>query len=97
MSDSNFHRSVFEIARHIPRGKVASYGQIAAMMGYIQGGRPVGAAMRHAPRDVPWQRVVRNDGSLGCVEGQRALLLREGVNLLPSGKIDMKKHRWDGK
>ena len=97
MKPKSFSESVYEIVKQIPSGKVASYGQIAAMMGYIQGGRPVGTAMRNAPAGLPCHRVVHNDGVPGCVNAHTKMLLDEGVTFKPNGKINMAKHRWNGR
>ena len=97
MPEKNFREAVYNMVRQIPHGKVASYGQIAVMLGYIQGGRPVGTAMRYAPDDLPCHRVVHNDGVPGCVESHTKMLLDEGVMFKPNGKIDMEKCRWNGR
>ena len=95
----NWHEQVFSIVEKIPFGKVASYGQIAKMLGKPRGAREVGWAMRHCPEGLPWHRVVRTDGTVACpgnsdIGGMRqALLMEEGV-LTADGRIDMAAFQW---
>ncbi len=89
------------IVRDIPRGCVASYGQVAEIAGIPRGARQVGATLRGLPdgHDVPWHRVVQSAGTLAFVAGspQYALqcerLLDDGV-AVRGGRIDMRRHRW---
>jgi len=93
----SFFSSVYDIVRQIPRCKAASYGQIACMLGSPHAARQVGWALRCCPDDLPWQRVVRADGSIaagGEPELRRALLEAEGIPFLPDGRVDMKACRW---
>ncbi|MCL2546065.1 MAG: MGMT family protein [Oscillospiraceae bacterium] len=96
---NNFFQQVYEIVAQIPYGKVASYGQIAQMLGAPRMSRHVGFAMRCCPSDdIPWQRVVKKDGSVTggeCAEIRRGLLESEGVTFLPNGRVDMKACQWD--
>lgn len=93
---------VYEIVAMIPKGKVATYGQIATLLGHPRSARVVGWAMRSAPDDLvlPCHRVVNQSGFLaphyafGSQSVQRALLEDEGITFLKSGAIDMKKHLW---
>jgi methylated-DNA-protein-cysteine methyltransferase related protein len=97
--DSFFDR-VYRLVKKIPRGRVASYGQIAWMLDSPRAARQVGWAMRRSPKGLPWQRVVRADGSIAVgVDGGvcRALLEAEGVLFLPDGRVDMRTCRWNGK
>jgi len=93
----NFPDSVYEIVAQIPLGNVASYGQIARMLGKPRGARQVGWAMANCPDNLPWQRVVMADGRIAggqWAELRRALLLAEGVPFLSNGCVDMKKSVW---
>lgn len=93
----SFFDEVYKVVRQIPLGKVASYGQIAAMLGNPRSARVVGWAMNSCPDDLPWQRVVKSDGSLAGRESyeiQKVILLSEGIVFHPNGKIDMKKCLW---
>jgi methylated-DNA-protein-cysteine methyltransferase related protein len=99
---AGFFDNVYALVRRIPRGKVATYGQIARWLGAPRSARVVGWAMHGTPRGarVPWQRVVQQGGSLSptvCPADpgrQRRLLEREGVAFLLSGRIDMARHQW---
>ena len=91
---SSFNEQVYEFVSNIPKGKVASYGQIAKMLGKPRGAREVGWAMRNCPEGLPWHRVVMSDGSIAAGEYaqmRKTLLEEDGVVLLPDGRVDMKK------
>ncbi|MCR1900140.1 MGMT family protein [Irregularibacter muris] len=95
-----FFTQVYNIVEEIPYGKVASYGQIAHMLGRPRAAREVGRAMRFCPKNLPWQRVVMADGSIAggeFPEIRRAILEEEGVLFLPDGRVDMAACRWEGK
>ena len=107
-----FASQVWEIVRKIPRGRVASYGQIAKMLPppdgvdaetYVEfGALWVSGAVASCPDDVPWQRVVNSKGEVSEKNGLEAkrhtlLLEDEGVQFGVRGRIDMKKYGWNGK
>jgi methylated-DNA-protein-cysteine methyltransferase-like protein len=85
----------------VPKGSVASYGQIAEIAGIPRGARQVGYALRQLPNgsDVPWHRVIQSSGRIAFEKGSRAYnrqskrLIMEGVVIL-EGRIDMQKYRW---
>ena len=93
---------IFEVVRSIPHGMVASYGQIAAVVGRCSP-LMVGFAMAAVPfdSDVPWHRVVNHQGmisSRGDGDGeqiQRILLEAEGVHFDENGRIDLNLVRWE--
>jgi len=94
-----FYETVYSIVSKIPYGKAASYGQIAAMAGKPRAAREVGRAMKNCPEHLPWQRVVMADGKVtggGYALIRKAALEEEGVTFLPDGRVDMKKHKWEG-
>jgi len=96
---NNFFEKVYIVVSKIPRGKVASYGQIARMLGHPRGAREVGWAMRCCPDGLPWQRVVKMDGSITggeYAEMRRVLLESEGVEFTLDGRVDMEACCWDG-
>ena len=99
---STFFQQVYEVVRLIPRGKVASYGQIARLLGAPRAARTVGWAMAECPDDVPWQRVVNARGQIslkgptGGATQQRALLEAEGVEFDEHGQIDLARYGWAG-
>lgn len=101
--DSFFERT-YEMVRQIPKGRVASYGQIARMLGEPRKARFVGFAMHSSPGmagGVPCHRVVFKDGSLapgfafGGPDVQRLLLEDEGIRFLPDGRVDMASCAWE--
>lgn len=102
---SPFFARVYAIVTQIPKGNVATYGQIAALAGSPKAARAVGMAMRtnpDAPR-VPCHRVVASDGSLtgysgdGGIEKKSKMLIDEGVQFLPGcNKVDITLAKWDG-
>lgn len=105
MADSSECRRSLEriwaTVRDIPKGSVASYGQIAEIAGIPRGARQVGHALRQLPADsdVPWHRVIRSSGRIAFAKGSRAYnrqsrrLMMEDVAIL-EGRIDMRKYRW---
>ena len=107
-----FASQVWEIVRQIPRGRVASYGQISKILPipagvdgdtYLEfGALWVSGAVASCPDDVPWQRVVNSKGEVSEKNGADAkrhklLLEDEGVVFGVRGRIDMKKYGWSGK
>ena len=89
---------IYALARQIPYGTVATYGQLARLAGNPRMSRVVGYAMHVCPGDVPWHRVVDRTGRL-CPGGeteQRSLLEAEGVTFTPEGKADLARHAWLG-
>ena len=96
-----FDRAVYTLVRQIPRGRVATYGQLAAILGYPRAARAVGYAMKRCPHDIPWQRVVNTRGGISLranVSGmvtQRILLEHEGVPFR-RGRVDLARYRWTG-
>ena len=102
--DNAFFERVYWVVRHIPPGRVATYGQIARLLGVPRGARTVGWALRSLPddREVPWQRVINAQGriSTGWDEpdstSQRALLEAEGIVFDEQGRVDLKVYGWAG-
>lgn len=104
MSPTVFAQSVCRLVAKCPRGKVVSYGGVAALLGKPRLARAVGAALRELPDNptVPWWRVVNSSGAISSRPNhgpaiQRQLLEREGVRFSASGRIDWKAYGWDGK
>jgi methylated-DNA-protein-cysteine methyltransferase-like protein len=97
MKSEEFYAKVYELVAEIPRGRVATYGQIAFMLGRPQCPRWVGQALRHAPADaqLPCHRVVNIQGRIApCWAAQRDLLVKEGVIFKENGCVNLKKHLW---
>ncbi|HEV8612877.1 MAG TPA: MGMT family protein [Gemmatimonadales bacterium] len=96
------YATIYAVVRRIPRGKVASYGQVARLAGLPGGARQVGYAMHALPAGtrLPWQRVVNAQGKVsrrrvpGAELTQRMLLEREGVRFGPGGRIALARYGW---
>ena len=100
--DAAFAQQVYAMVGQIPNGKVATYGQIAELVGDALAAREVGHIMSCVPAELklPCHRVVNRTGGLapeyafGGQDRQRALLEAEGVTFLTDGRIDMVLHLW---
>lgn len=93
----------YDVVRRIPRGRVTTYGTVAALAGLGGRARQVGYAMAALPpdMDVPWQRVVNARGEISARSAgsagekiQRALLEDEGVAFDERGRIDLEVFGW---
>lgn len=101
-SREGFFDRVYEMVEQIPYGMVATYGQIAGLIGAPRSARYVGYALHSNPRpgEIPCHRVVFADGSLargfafGGSDVQRELLEAEGVSFLPDGRVNLAACRW---
>ena len=97
-SDKPFAR-VWRMIAKIPRGRVASYGQLSAMIAHRLTPVGIGWAIRAAPEgSIPWQRVVAAKGRIST-DGehpglQREMLESEGVRFTSEGCVDMTRHAW---
>lgn len=102
---SSFSEKVYKTVKLIPEGKVATYGQIAAMIGNPRSARLVGFALRRLgleERDIPWWRVINSTGWISINHGeggvekniQRILLMEDGVKVDSEYKIDLTEYLW---
>lgn len=96
--DPQFRDRVYVIVSQIPRGRVMTYGQIAALCGSPRAARIVGGIAHFGPLELPWQRVVKKDGSLaegypGGITGHQSALEADGINLV-KGKVNIQKLQW---
>ncbi len=90
------------MVRRIPRGRVATYGQIATLAGQAGHARQVGYALSALPdgSDVPWHRVINTRGEVsrrrtpGYDRLQRMLLEDEGVAFESPGRVPLERYRW---
>lgn len=98
MTDERLAYEILSVVEEIPEGKVASYGQIARLIGREKNSRLVGRVLRFADLygDYPCHRVVNHGGRTapGWHE-QRFLLEREGVEFKSNGCVDMARFQWD--
>lgn len=96
--DEEIVYEILSAVEELPEGRVASYGQIARLIGREKNSRLVGKVLRRAELygDYPCHRVVNHDGRLAPhFPEQRARLKREGVTFRSNGCVDRKKYRWD--
>ena len=92
------------MVRRVPRGRVTTYGHVAALCGKPRAARTVGWALHALPEgsDVPWHRVINAQGGISISkvgippELQRALLESEGVKFDRDGRVDLKRWAWSG-
>ena len=96
-----FTERVKALIKRIPRGRVATYGQIAAFAGSPRGARQVVRILHSssAKDRLPWHRVINAKGMIALKPGygyetQRAMLQKEGVRFYLDGSIDLKKYQW---
>lgn len=89
--------------RRIPKGRVATYGDVAERAGLPGRARLVGTVLRNSPEGslLPWHRVVGAGGVLSveryaphAARTQRMRLEREGVRFTRGGRVDLERHRW---
>jgi methylated-DNA-protein-cysteine methyltransferase-like protein len=92
---------IYAAIRRIPKGKVATYGQIARVAGLPRRARLVGYALSILEdKSVPWQRVVNASGEISMralsftMPEQRAILEDEGIVFSASGRIPLKRFQW---
>lgn len=97
------YRRIYAVVRRIPRGRVATYGQVASLAGLPGHARQVGYALHALPdgSDVPWQRVINHKGEVSARAEpfyepvQRAALEAEGVAFDARGRVDLRRFRWE--
>jgi methylated-DNA-protein-cysteine methyltransferase-like protein len=98
----NRYELIWDVVRKIPKGHVATYGQVAELAGLEGHARQVGYALHNLPArsDVPWHRVINAQGEVSPRSGgdshelQRMLLEAEGVAFDGRGRVDLKRFLW---
>jgi methylated-DNA-protein-cysteine methyltransferase related protein len=96
------YQRIYRVVRRIPKGRVATYGQVASLAGLAGHARQVGYALHALPQGsiVPWHRVVNAAGRIstratpGGELVQRILLEREGIALDARGTVSLDRLRW---
>jgi methylated-DNA-protein-cysteine methyltransferase related protein len=97
-------QAFYAVVRRIPEGRVATYGQVAALAGFPGHARQVGYALHALPEasPVPWQRVVNARGEVSPRSTdeawggfQRHLLEEEGIAFDAHGRLDLARYRWE--
>lgn len=98
--DAEFKDRVYRVVGSIPRGKLATYGQVAALAGCPWAAWEVGQIAHLGPADLPWQRVVNKQGGLasaytwGGFDGHRKALEAEGVEVSDDFKVELGNYLW---
>jgi len=98
---TNYDR-IYDVVERIPKGRVATYGQVASLAGVYGQARLVGYALAALPeeRDAPWHRVINSRGQVsgraepGSEHLQRLLLESEGIMFDDNGRISLDEHLW---
>lgn len=101
MEEKNAYQKIYEVVRQIPRGSVATYGQVAALAGNRRWARVVGYALHvnPDPEGIPCYRVVNRAGRLseafafGGVNRQEQLLLADGIEVVEHC-VDLERYQW---
>lgn len=96
---AGFRERVEALVAQIPRGRVMTYGQLAALCGNARAARIVGGIAHFGDPDLPWQRVVNKSGGLaagypGGRSGHRQVLQQEGIKAGGDDKVDVKTLLW---
>ena len=102
VSRSEKYQRIYAFVNRIPRGKVATYGQIAALAGYPGQARQVGYALNALPDDlgIPWQRVINAKGQISpranpiFEQIQQQILESEGIGFDSQGRINLTQFQW---
>jgi methylated-DNA-protein-cysteine methyltransferase-like protein len=102
LSNADSYQRIYKTVKRIPRGRVATYGQIATLAGLDGHARQVGYALHSLPdrSDIPWHRVINAKGEVSprnsgdSHELQRMLLEEEGVVFSLDGKVSLAQFRW---
>ena len=98
--DPNYRERVFKLVRRIPRGRVMTYGQVAAILGEGYTPRTVGFVMHSADGDLPWHRVINAQGACSTgglllpADKQQRMLEREGVRFDERSRCDLQRYVW---
>jgi methylated-DNA-protein-cysteine methyltransferase-like protein len=99
VADAGFRERVEALVARIPRGRVMTYGQLAALCGQPRAARIVGGIAHFGNPDLPWQRVVNKQGGLasgypGGRSGHRQVLEAEGVVVNDGNGVDVERLIW---
>lgn len=97
------YQRIYDMVRRIPKGKVATYGQIARLSKLPGQARLVGYALHNVPEDleIPWHRVINSKGTISLLPDpesrtiQHHLLLSEGISIDLEGRISLDRFQWN--
>ncbi len=99
----DFYQVVYNLVKKIPKGKVATYGQVASLLDKPKAARLVGLALARSPAGVPWQRIINRKGMVSIEnlnypkELQVKILQKEGIKIMRRDNnwwIDLKQYLW---
>lgn len=98
-TDKGFRERVYAIVAQIPKGRVMTYGQIAALCGNARAARIVGGVAHFGDPKLPWQRVVNRHGGLasgypGGRAGHKQVLEAEGIVVSDDYRVDIEQLLW---
>jgi methylated-DNA-protein-cysteine methyltransferase-like protein len=98
--DSDFKDRVYDIVAQIPKGRVATYGQVATMAGAAWAAWEVGQIAHTGPSDLPWQRVINKQGGLargypGGYAGHKEALESDGIEVGENYRIKIEELLWN--
>jgi len=96
---SDFKQNVYDIVSQVPRGRVVTYGDLAALAGRPYAARQVGGLAHFGPTHLPWHRVVNRQGDCasgyyGGKDGHQRALEAEGVPVINYRIVDFMERRW---
>ncbi|PJZ61151.1 MGMT family protein [Leptospira adleri] len=104
IQEISFFKEVYKLVKKVPKGKVTSYGRIAALLGKPRAARAVGYALnalsKTQEQTVPWQRVINSQGKIsfrgdtGRSILQRKMLENEGIKFSASETVDLDVYGW---
>lgn len=98
---TEFTKSVIEIIKSIPEGRVMTYGGIARAAGNPRGARQVSRALHSMSRshNLPWHRVINSKGEISmegeALKTQRELLESEGIQFINEKRLSLKKYEYE--
>lgn len=97
--EEGFRQRVEALVARIPKGRVMTYGQLAALCGNARAARIVGGIAHFGDPDLPWQRVVNKQGGLasgypGGRGGHRQVLEQEGFTVSADNRVDVEELLW---
>jgi methylated-DNA-protein-cysteine methyltransferase-like protein len=97
--DKKFRDEVYALVAQIPKGRLMTYGQLAALAGHPYAARVVGGIAHWGDPNLPWQRVVKKSGSLaegypGGLTGHKQVLESEGVPVSEDFRVDVERLLW---
>lgn len=101
--DEARREQIYAVVRRVPRGRVATYGEVAELAGLPSGHRQVASAMRGCPEELPWHRILGKQDMRRAriaildpdlAQHQRRILSAEGVKFDEGGYVRLRDHGW---